>query len=281
MPRITVVVNDKKESKKKTKKIGIISKVKFNFLKDKKPRSNQSVARKVKFNLVTGTLPVSVDLTNFCSPIEDQGQLGACSGHAFAGVIEYLENKTKIFLESNKFSTVSRLMIYYNERVLENDTGEDAGATITDGIKSLKKYGVCVESMWPYDISKFSTRPLNACYQDGLKRRIKDFASVDLTNNDLIQRTLASGYPIVIGIMIYDSFETDTVAKTGIVPMPGPDEQLLGGHAVAIYGYNKATKQYLARNSWGPNWGIKGYFFIPFDYINDPNLASDAWVITD
>ena len=88
---------------------------------------------------------------------------------------------------------------------------------------------------------------------------------------------LAAGNPIVIGFAVYDSFESDRVARTGVVPMPKRKEQMLGGHAVLIVGYTSATKRFLVRNSWSADWGAAGYFTIPFAYFLDDNLPIDLW----
>ena len=70
------------------------------------------------------------------------------------------------------------------------------------------------------------------------------------------------------------------MARTGILKLPGKKEKMMGGHAVAAVGYNTAKKALLVRNSWGPDWGLKGYFWMPFKYATDPNLADDFWAIT-
>jgi C1A family cysteine protease len=96
--------------------------------------------------------------------------------------------------------------------------------------------------------------------------------------------------PVVAGIMLYDSFESDTVASTGTVNLPTPQESLLGGHAVALVGYddrpivngrtNPNYQRFTVRNSWGPTWGQSGYFTIPYSYVLNPNLAMDFWTVT-
>ena len=94
-----------------------------------------------------------------------------------------------------------------------------------------------------------------------------------------MKAVLAAGYPFVCGFTVYESFEGDDVAKTGIVPMPGSAEATLGGHAVMAVGYDDASQRFLVRNSWGTDWGMGGYFTIPYAYLTDSNLADDFWVI--
>ena len=90
---------------------------------------------------------------------------------------------------------------------------------------------------------------------------------------------LASGYPFVLGFTVYQSFESDTVAQTGHAPMPGPNEQTIGGHAVLAVGYDDSQNWFIIRNSWGTGWGMQGYFTLPYDYLTNDNLADDFWTI--
>ena len=215
-------------------------------------------------------IPDKVDLRPFCSAVEDQGSLGSCTAQALAGNVELLDRKI-----DGEYSDVSRLFIYYNERLLEGTVNEDSGAFIRDGIKTLAKQGVCAESLWDYDINKFTDKPIDECYKDALDRRIVSYKRLSGVSDML--SCLADGYPIVFGIGIYESFETKEVAKTGIVPMPEADETMIGGHAVLSCGYDMAKKWFIVRNSWGESWGDKGYFYLPFEYVK--KLGSDFWTI--
>jgi len=91
---------------------------------------------------------------------------------------------------------------------------------------------------------------------------------------------LAAGNPFVFGFTVYDSFETQEVANTGVVPMPGRNESVLGGHAVTCVGYDDSTQRFIVRNSWGTSWGQAGYFTMPYAYLLDDNLSDDFWVIS-
>jgi C1A family cysteine protease len=217
-------------------------------------------------------LPRSVDLRQKCSPIENQGQLGSCTANALAGNLEYLK-----ILEYHKNLDFSRLFIYYNERVISHTTGIDSGASLRDGIKTLVKLGACPEKEWPYDIDRFTVKPTENAYQDALNYQITAYYRIITLNQ--MKQTLATGYPFVYGFSVYESFESEAVSKTGIVPMPADTEHLIGGHAVMAVGYDYSKQQMIVRNSWGTSWGDKGYFYMPYNYISNSNLASDFWTV--
>jgi C1A family cysteine protease len=218
-------------------------------------------------------LPALVDLTPLCPPVYDQLELGSCTANAIAAALEFDRDKQRLvdFIPS-------RLFIYYNERVIENSVGFDSGAQIRDGIKSVNTVGACQEADWPYDVSQFATKPLDAAYVDALLDRAMVYARVMQTTQQMMG-CLASGFPFVFGFTVYTSFESDAVAMTGIMPMPKHQEQTLGGHAVLAVGYDAVKQQFIVRNSWGPNWGLGGYFRMPFAYLSNPRLASDLWSI--
>ena len=221
-------------------------------------------------------LPEKVDLRLNCPPVYDQGELGSCTGNAIAAALEYEQIKKKV----NKPFIPSRLFIYYNERLLEGTVNQDSGAQIRDGMKTVNLQGACTEKTWPYTVSKFKTKPVAKAYTEGLKYQIKVYSKVNQDLNSL-KGCLASGDPFVFGFTVYESFESDAVAKTGIVPMPATTESTLGGHAVLCVGYDNKTQRFTVRNSWGSDWGIKGYFTIPYQYLTNINLSSDFWVIKD
>jgi C1A family cysteine protease len=215
-------------------------------------------------------LPVKVDLRSVDSPIENQGRLGSCTANALAGNLQFLER-----VSGQAYNDLSRLFIYYNERAVEGTVKFDSGAMIRDGIKVLVKYGVCPESIWPYDISQFARKPTVACYKEGLKRRITSYHRLQTLNEML--NCLAEGFPFVFGFTVYESFESIKVAQTGLVPMPKKSERALGGHAVMAAGYDQKQKRFIVRNSWGTQWGQAGYFTMPYAYFE--GLASDFWTI--
>lgn len=215
-------------------------------------------------------IPKTIDLRQYCSAVEDQGQLGSCTAQALAANIEFLDNRLDA-----KYTDVSRLFIYYNERVLENSVESDSGAMLRDGIKTLKNDGACHEDIWPYVINKFALKPPVKCYAQAKKHVIVSYHRIK-TIEEMVN-CLASGYPFVFGFSVYKSFNSEKTAKTGIVDMPKKGEPVLGGHAVMAVGFDQLKKRFIVRNSWGVNWGINGYFTMPFKYLE--TLADDFWTI--
>lgn len=215
-----------------------------------------------------------IDLRDKCPKIYNQGSLGSCTANSIAAAYEFDMIKQK---ESNIF-TPSRLFIYYNERDMENTINYDSGAQIRDGMRSINKIGICPEKLWPYNINKYTYKPSHYLYDIAKKHRSILYSRVQQNLNDL-KLTLSKGYPIIFGFSVYESFESKSVAEKGIMTMPKQNEKLLGGHAVLAVGFNDETKTFIVRNSWGTTWGDSGYFYMPFEYITNKNLASDFWVL--
>ena len=149
---------------------------------------------------------------------------------------------------------------------------------IRDGIKSVAQQGDCPETEWPYNIAQFTQKPAAQCYTDAAKYHAVQYQRVT-QNLTQLKGCLASGYPFVFGFTVYDSFESRQVAQTGVVPLPGHTEQVLGGHCVVAVGYDDTQHRFIVRNSWGPSWGMQGYCTMPYAYLTDANLADDFWTI--
>lgn len=220
-------------------------------------------------------VPDQIDLAPGCSPIQNQDQLGCCTGFAIVGALEYDENK-----QSESFVKLSELFVYFNERDFEGDIDQDGGAMIRDGIKLIAKFGVCQEALWPYNEARFKDRPSLEAFQDGLNHRALAYKRV-IVDQANFEHALAAGFPIVMGITVFESFESDAVAANGLVPMPDAQhEECMGGHAVLAVGYDRIKRLVKVRNSWGPDWGDRGYFYLPYEFMFDSGLVSDAWTVT-
>jgi len=224
-------------------------------------------------------LPRSFDLRKVVTLPQpyDQGELGSCVSNGIAFCFQY--NETNI---NPLVGMPSRLFVYYNSRVLEGTVGEDSGVEIRDGIKSVNADGVCDEKLWPYVITKFTLKPSSEAYEQAISCRGLSYYALNQNLND-IKTALYNKLPVIFGFQVYSSFDTSSVEKTGIMPIPNiRTEDCLGGHCVVAVGYDDAKNGgcIIVRNSWGTSWGDGGYFYMPYKVILDPNIASDFWVIS-
>jgi C1A family cysteine protease len=214
-------------------------------------------------------------------PVYDQGQLGSCTANALAGAFEFEQDKQGL-----QDFMPSRLFIYYNERVLQGTVGADSGASLDEGIQTLSSQGVCSETTWPYDITQFKVQPPTTAYTEATSHEILGSRKIP-TNINGFKTIINMGYPVAFGFTVFSYMESQQMANTGVLKMPGTNEQPIGGHAVVCVGYSDTMKShdgvhtgYLKiRNSWGIDWGQAGYFWMPYDYVN-AGYCDDLVVIT-
>lgn len=218
-----------------------------------------------------GMLPTATNILSKCPPIYDQGQLGSCTAFAIAkGAGEINEIKT-----SGNDVPLSALFFYYAERDADGDIDQDGGSTMTQGVNVLGSVGCAPEADWAYDISKFTQKPPAQAYADAGKFKVG--GSTQIANLDDIKTAVAAGRPVVFGIRVYQSFES--IGSNGIMPMPKKGEQLLGGHAQCVVGYDDQKQTLLVRNSWGTTWGAQGYYQMPYAFVNKAGMVSDIWAV--
>lgn len=216
----------------------------------------------------TEVLRESVDLREWDTIIESQDSLGSCAANALTNAYEM----TVVRHYPEYFKHLSRLFIYYNTRAEYGDIREDEGMFLRDGLKAIKKFGICSEELWPYSIEKFDERPTEECYKDAKKRNLLKYQK--LISIYYITQVLNNNKPVVFGMEIYESF-MDLDDRISTVSFPGRKEKSLGGHAMCMVGYDLNKRVFLAKNSFGPDWGNKGYCWIPFDYIRQEGY--DVW----
>lgn len=220
------------------------------------------------------TLPSKVDLRPGCPDVDNQETLGSCTANAVGGMCEFVDKK----IGTDVVVKPSRLFIYYNTRKIEGTVAEDSGAYLRNTMKAIQRWGYPPESIWPYDIYKFTRKPPKVVYEDALASKIDTYSRVAQTEKH-VKACLAEGFPVVFGFTVYESFESELVAKTGKMIMPMHSETPVGGHAVLLVGYDDELKVWIVRNSWGVEWGDKGYFYMPYEYLLDPDLAADFWTV--
>jgi C1A family cysteine protease len=223
-------------------------------------------------------LPAKVDLRlGQMPPIYDQGSLGSCTANASGAALQFDQMK-----QGRLNFIPSRLFIYYEERVLEGTVNVDSGGYLRDAAKVCATKGGPKEDLWPYDISKFTVKPPQAAYDDGMLHQSTLYLRVNRSLTDF-KKCLYEGFPFFFGFTVYERFESAEMASTGILYMPIATEQRVGGHAVLVVGYDNSlyggVGGWIVRNSWGTAWGQAGYFTMPYNYLLRTDLSSDFWTI--
>jgi C1A family cysteine protease len=226
--------------------------------------------------LVTDQLPCKINLRDIIKlPVLSQGILGACTAHATSNAILFFLKRSQ-----KKEFQPSRLYIYYFSRYIEKSIDVDSGCEIRNVMKAVAKYGACEEKLIPYNIKKFKIRPNDFCIKEGMSN-IKNFRYLSIDQELInIKNCIFQGYPILLGIELYESSEYDENLKSGFLPIPDIDnEKYIGGHCVLLVGYNDQKKIFCFLNSWGEDVGDNGYFYVSYDYLLNNKLATDFWTI--
>ncbi len=228
-----------------------------------------------------------VDLRQWCSPIVDQGNLGSCTANAGAGLYEYFENKAY-----GTYTRVSRLFLYKVTRNLMHAKG-DTGAYLRTMMGALVLFGTPPEEYWDYQAASFEDEPGAFCYAFAQTFQALEYYRLDppaTATDELLTRiktNLNACLPSVFGFSVFSSISQ--AAKTGKIPFPLKSEKIMSGHAIMAVGYDDTIEvensspgatptvgALLIRNSWGTDWGMEGYAWLPYEYVLQ-GLAVDWW----
>lgn len=215
----------------------------------------------------------SVDLRDHFTKVKDQGQVGACTVFAVAAIYEYILKRN-----GQGDADLSESFVYYNVRHADGKELDDTGSSFQDVIRSIGEQGICTEPLHPFSLP-LSREPSPEAYQDAKKRRITKALNVNVREED-IKSAIQEGYPVAVSLKIFDSFNS----TRGFVERPTADETAAadyGYHAMVVVGYTDDTRHFVVRNSWGERFGDKGYCYIPYSYICDPDLNRMACIVRE
>ena len=237
--------------------------------------------RDLKFHTIFASipkikLPAKIDLTKSVGKILDQYDIGSCVSNSMSYCMRHLYRK----LEAS--FCPSRLFIYWNGRFLSGESlTEDTGLSVRDGCKSVASYLACgEENNWPYKRENLFKKPTPVCYIAAKSHKPIKYININSSSIYNIKKCIYDGYLVSFGALLYDSFMSEDVAKTGIVLVPKTDsEECLGGHCMTIVGYDDIKQCFIVANSWSESWGIRGYCLFPYKYMLNHELCNDFWTL--
>lgn len=216
-------------------------------------------------------LPPGVDLRQWMPSVEDEGALATCTASALAGAVEYLVARA-----SGRHVDVSRMFLYYNQRLWANRVQQDQGGSLRDGIRVLHRLGVPAERDWPFSLDLLAVAPPARVYEAARRHRVVGYHRVPL-DLDSIRGCLAGGIPIAFGTHIWRSFTA--VGIEGLIPLPRVGDSPEGRHALLLVGYSDREQLVIVRNSWGTDWGNQGYGYLPYKYLLNPAWTHTLWAV--
>lgn len=196
-------------------------------------------------------LPLTLDLRDKLPQIRDQGNIGSCVAFASSAMKDFQEK------------TITSPLFIYSQRV--NKPAE--GMFVRNALEILKSEGTVEEKIFPYKTELENIPPSKEIISEAKKYEIKSYAKINSV--DEMKNALVHYGPVLIAIDVYN-FGSNPWIKYQ------KNDRLLGGHALAIVGYTQDS--FIIRNSWGTNWGEKGYTYLNF---NDFNYIKEAWSTID
>jgi len=216
-------------------------------------------------------MPATSELKNISafSYRYDQGSIGSCVGH---GVVEAFRRVLQV--NGQPDFEASRLFAYY---IARRDKKNDTGASIRDAFKAINDLGLCSEKTIPYCTHRFARPPSLEALAEAQDHQAIRYEKLPHTKWAIMD-AVSQGFPVVYGKLIYDSFMTEVVAGSGMIPVPNVEtESCHGGHCMVIFDYDENGTVEL--NSWGKSWGKDGVCNVPWKYVLDSNLCMDFWVL--
>jgi len=214
--------------------------------------------------------PVRFDLLSFQPDAFDQLQEGSCTSNSALGEARALHRLLGLPPDAD----FARQLHYWLERKEQgSDPGDDSGSSIAESVDVMEKYGLALETDWPYDPDHFAMTPTEAILAEAAQHKILKATNVapDLAS---IKASIFAQRGVLYGFTVFPDLESDETAETGLLRMPDPGDDVLGGHANRWIGWDDEIEVFgevgalRSRNSWNKKWGLNGDFWMPYAFFN-------------
>ncbi len=248
-------------------------------------RYEQTNSKPVLLSRDYTAIPPSVSLKRYAPLPGDQGNYGTCVAWSSAFAARTISESLALQRtgpKNNLNNVFSPAYVYINA---SGDPSFNRGMHIFDALDLMKEGGIV--KRLPIEENTDLRKLSLDIYDDARRYSISDY--VKLFSNDArrpgtiskrvlpVKKSLAAGKPVIIGMMCPESF---VEAEGGWEPWENPNGYY-PGHAMCVVGYddNMYGGAFEIQNSWGTDWGNKGYIWIK--YSDFANFVDEAYELIE
>ncbi len=226
--------------------------------------------------VISAALPVAVDWRafnghNYISCVKDQGGCGSCVAFGTAatidGAMRVIDGAPLWTTKGNTLQDVSEAQLYYCSKTTSDQHNCATGWWPDSALAYAESTGLAPASCFPYTAGD---QPCNLC-KDWNKMLTKVAKTSKFTSSNDMKQWLATKGPLITCFTVYDDF---FAYQSGVYTRH--NNTVAGGHCVCCIGYSNTLNAWLCKNSWGPTWGIGGYFWIGYGQCG---IDAEMWNI--
>jgi len=217
------------------------------------------------------SLPTKIDLSSYFPTPGNQGKQGSCVGWAVGYALKSYQENVEL-----------KQLIYFSPSYIYNqiNNGRDGGSKIIDALNLVSQKGACLWNEMPYNEYDYYTQPSYTAKTNAIKYKIDYWRQVNIRDIKEVKAHLNAGFPIIIGAMVDDGFENINIYSNNTNIWKQRIGYTRGGHAMVVVGYDDYKNAFKVINSWGTNWGEKGFAWIDYDLftivVREGYVAKDA-----
>lgn len=230
--------------------------------------------RDYRLELATAVLlPTNYSLKSIVGVIKDQNGSGSCVSQAtsyHAQVLNYLETSQQVQLSPKYLYAAVRQ--------------EPMGSSIPDNMKYITNFGIATE----VDVPSYKQNlvpPDEAFMKDDshitfeiIERAktylAKSYVTWNKSNVDMYKQAIKQGDGCVVACKGNNiCWQNEQIITPALA-------QCNWAHAIYLIGWDDTTKNFEFVNSWGMDWGNKGFGLLPYSYVTS-GLVSNPFTLID
>ena len=227
------------------------------------------------------TMPSKVSLLQYAPPRLNQGRQGSCVGWASAYAARTILHTRQTGQAPNQAAFSPSYV--YNQIAFDGCQG----TYLHYAMETMLEKGALPFSEFEYNEGSCRLKPSNTEIQQARQFKIKGYERLSVGANDYkvdvnaIRQNLAAGAPVVIGMMVGESFTYGMKGRQVWQPSRSDltGSSRLGGHAMCVIGYDDTALSgkgaFQIMNSWGNDWGDNGIAWV--DYENFEYFVKEAY----